>query len=135
VQYAADACPPDSVYGFASATTPILDHPLHGRLYLRESAGRYPDLAIDLQGQFRLPLIGRIETPRNGIRLRFDSLPDLPLSRLKLVLTGGKRGLLVNSEGLCRRNRRATLSITAHNGVRRPLHPKADAVCGPLPTG
>src|SRR6476659_738046 len=38
VQFAADTCPPGSIYGKASATTSLLDQPLAGSVYLRSSS-------------------------------------------------------------------------------------------------
>ncbi|HET9593305.1 MAG TPA: hypothetical protein VFP17_10350, partial [Solirubrobacterales bacterium] len=35
VQFAADTCPAESVYGYAKAVTPLLDQPLEGPVYLR----------------------------------------------------------------------------------------------------
>ena len=37
VQFAAHVCPADSIYGHVSATTPLLDFPLEGPVYLRSS--------------------------------------------------------------------------------------------------
>ena len=51
VQFAADQCPAKSIYGKATATTPILDKPLSGPVYLRSSSHKLPDLVVDLHGQ------------------------------------------------------------------------------------
>jgi hypothetical protein len=125
--FAVRNCSPGSVRGRARAWSPALEQPLEGPIYLRESTARYPDLAVDLDGQVRLALLGQIQTPDGSIRARFDSLPDVPLNRLKLLLEGGKRGLLVNSEGLCRIQPRARVAIAAHNGVRRQLRARVTA--------
>ena len=44
VQFNADQCPADSVYGHAVAYTPLFDEPLRGDVYLRSSQHRLPDL-------------------------------------------------------------------------------------------
>ena len=51
VDFARDACPEVSRLGTAEATTPLLDRPLTGDVYLRSSNNKLPDLAIDLEGQ------------------------------------------------------------------------------------
>jgi hypothetical protein len=56
VQYAVEQCPPKSVYGFAKATTPLLDQPLEGPVYLRSSSNPLPDLVMALRGQIDVDL-------------------------------------------------------------------------------
>ena len=130
-QFASSSCPAASIQGRVRAWSPLLEGPLQGPLYLRESSSKYPDLAVDLHGQLDLSLLGHLHTPHLAVRASFDSLPDLPLSRLELVLKGGRRGLLVNSEGLCHANTpRAAASLAAHNGIHRDLRPRVTALCG-----
>jgi hypothetical protein len=128
VQFAADACPPGSVYGRASAVTPLLDVPLRGPVYLRSSDNPLPDLVAALRGPDWLPieieLAGRTDSVRGGLRNTFDLVPDAPVTKFTLELFGGKKGLVVNSENLCERKQRATVRLTAQSGrrlVRRPL--------------
>ena len=56
VQFAANACPKNSVYGYARAFTPLLDKPLEGPVYLRSSNNLLPDLVADLHGQVDIDL-------------------------------------------------------------------------------
>jgi hypothetical protein len=102
VQFAADQCPAKSVYGKATATTPILASPLAGPVYLRSSSHQLPDLVIDLHGQVDVVVVGRIDSINGGIRTTFEAVPDAPVSRFTLQMQGGKKGLLVNSTNLCR---------------------------------
>jgi hypothetical protein len=127
--FEASACPRASRVGSAETWSPLLDTPLRGGLYLLESERRYPDLGVALDGRFPLRIVGHIDTPHLTVRARFDRLPDLPLSRVRLVLDGGGHGLLANSIGLCRGARHATARIEAHNGDLLVLHPRARAVC------
>ena len=60
VQYAANACPPTSILGTARATSPLLDKPLEGPVYLRSSSHKLPDLVAALRGQIDIELDGRI---------------------------------------------------------------------------
>ena len=102
VQFAADQCPAKSVYGKATATTPILGAPLSGPVYLRSSSHKLPDLVIDLHGQVDIVVAGRIDSVNGGIRTTFEAVPDAPVSKFTLQMQGGKKGLLVNSTNLCR---------------------------------
>jgi hypothetical protein len=101
VQFAAEQCPPRSVYGKASATTPLLSGPLSGPVYLRSSSHELPDLVVDLHGQVDVVLVGRIDSINGGIRTTFEAAPDAPVSKFTLQMQGGKKGLLVNSTNLC----------------------------------
>jgi hypothetical protein len=117
VQFAADTCPKGSVYGFARATTPLLDKPLSGPVYLRSSSHELPDLVVSLSGQVEVVVAGRVDTGKSGgIRNTFEATPDAPVSKFVLEMQGGKKGLLVNSENLCRKDQRALAHFTAQNG-------------------
>ena len=98
VQFAAHECPKDSIYGFAEATTPLLDGPLKGPVYLRSSSHELPDLVVALNGQVDVVLDGRIDSVKGRMRTTFDTVPDVPVYKFVLTMRGGKkRGLLVNS--------------------------------------
>lgn len=117
VQFAADACPPGSVYGRASAVTPLFDEPLTGPVVLRSSDNNLPDLVASLKaGEVRIVLEGRIgPSEGGGIRAFFDELPDAPVNRFTMWLAGGKRGLLVNSVNVCARPPKATVKALGQN--------------------
>jgi hypothetical protein len=116
VQFAADQCPKGSIYGFATATTPLLDAPLSGPVYLRSSSNPLPDLVAALHGQIDVDLVGRIDSKNGGIRTTFDAVPDAPVSKFVLTMQGGKKGLLENSKNLCNSVNRADVKFTAQNG-------------------
>ena len=107
VQFAAQSCPPSSVYGYAKATTPLLEKPLEGPVYLRSSSNPLPDLVAELNGQIEVDLVGRIGSPKKGggLRTTFDVVPDAPVSEFTLTMKGGSAGLLQNSVNLCRAKR------------------------------
>src|SRR6185436_3843524 len=51
VQYSLEACPEGSKLGTARATTPLLDDPLEGTVYLRTNPEhRLPDIVVSLKG-------------------------------------------------------------------------------------
>jgi hypothetical protein len=114
-QYAAEACPDGSVYGHATAFTPLLDQPLTGPVYLRSSSHKLPDLVVALRGQINVDLVGRIDSPHGRLRTRFASVPDAPVSKFVLQLEGGKKGLLVNERGVCASGNRAKVSMKGQN--------------------
>jgi hypothetical protein len=117
VQFAADQCPPGAIYGFARATTPLLDQPLEGPVYLRSSSHKLPDLVLALHGQIDADLVGRVDTGKGkGIRTTFEAVPDAPVSRFVLEMKGGKKGLLINSENICRKPQKAIADFVAQNG-------------------
>jgi hypothetical protein len=128
VQFAAQACPQGAIYGEAEATTPLLEQPLSGPVYLRSSDNPLPDLVVALRGPDSQPievvLGSRIDSVNGGIRSTFETVPDQPVSSFTLRMQGGKKGLLVNSRDLCKSTSKATAIFTAHNGraaTQRPV--------------
>jgi hypothetical protein len=123
VQFNADACPPKSILGTATAYSPLLDKPLSGPVYFRSNGGEreLPDLVADLNGQIHVILVGFIDSVRVGkessrVRTRFQNVPDAPVSRFVLKLKGGRKGLIENSVDLCKTKPKATLKLVGQNG-------------------
>jgi hypothetical protein len=133
VQFAADACPPGSIYGKAQAITPLLDEPLTGNVYLRSSNHKLPDLVVALKGPDSLPieieLQGRTDSVKGALRNTFEAVPDAPVSSFRLELFGGKRGLVVNSRNLCARRYRAEVQLEGQNGKGWDTRPVVRASC------
>jgi hypothetical protein len=131
VQYSQHACPEGSIYGSATAVTPLLDKPLTGPVYLRASGNRLPDLVADLRGQIELELDGKIDTAKNaGLRARFNTVPDAPVTSFVLQLDGGKKGLLINSANLCKAKPKATVKLVGQNGAQSKSAKKLRTSCG-----
>ena len=130
VQYAADACPPGSIYGHATATTPLLDQPLSGPVYLRSSSNPLPDLVVALHGAIDIDLAGRIDSVNGGIRNTFDLVPDAPVTSFVLEMKGGKKGLLENSRNLCKSTNRVAVQMEAQNGRSHDTRPVLTNSCG-----
>jgi hypothetical protein len=132
-QFAAESCPPGSVYGFARATTPLLDGALEGPVYLRANGGEreLPDLVAALHGQINIDLVGYVDSVKGRLRNRFQLVPDAPVSKFVLKMAGGKKSLLVNSENLCGKhaNNRASVRLTAHNGRIDDFNPRVANEC------
>ena len=130
-QFAADNCPPGSVYGQATAITPLLAQPLRGKVYLRSSQNQLPDLVLPLRGNgIAIDLVGRIDSFKGGIRTTFDVVPDAPVTKFVLSLRGGKRSLLVNAENVCRAPQRALARFVGQDNAGEQTRPLMRASCG-----
>jgi hypothetical protein len=114
VQFAANECPDNSVYGFARAFTPLLDEPLKGPVILRSSDNPLPDVVASLHGQVNVVLVGRNDSVRGRLRNTFDAVPDLPVEKFELTVRGGKKGLLQNTRNLCPKTRRHKKKTRRH---------------------
>jgi hypothetical protein len=134
VQFAAQQCPPGSVYGTASATSPLLDYPLAGNVYLRSAINghKLPDLVADLHGPagqpIRVALLGKTDSVKDALRNTFEAVPDVPVTSFSLSLFGGHRGLIEMSSGFCA-HPNATVNLTAQNGKLYDTTPKVAAKC------
>jgi hypothetical protein len=129
-RFAVHECPPSARLGWAEVTSPLLPQPERGRLFLIEGDGQLPDLGASLGGRVPLDLHGHLSAHNTRIQASFEPLPDVPLSHLRLVLKGGFRGLLVNSETLCRH--RAPLvraTFLGHNSKQRRIRPRTEVRC------
>ena len=133
VQFDANACPKASIYGSVTASTPLLDSPLTGNVYLRSSDNELPDLVMDLRGPASQPIHleadGRIDSIKGGIRTTFEFVPDAPIDRVILKMKGAKKGLLQNSRDICASTFKANASFAAHNGRTLQTQPKMQARC------
>jgi hypothetical protein len=134
VQFANKQCPAASIYGHAVATTPLLDQPLSGPVYLRSSSNLLPDLVVALKGPPSQPIeieaAGRVDTDaKGGIRTTFETVPDAQVSSFTLSMAGGSKGLLVNSTDLCQTPQRATVRATGQNGKRSTSRPPLETSC------
>ncbi|HEX5713669.1 MAG TPA: hypothetical protein VFX85_10180 [Solirubrobacterales bacterium] len=123
VQFAAKNCPDASIYGHASAKSPLFDQTLEGPVYLRSSSNPLPDLVATLNGDINVVLVGRIDSVKEQIRNTFDVVPDTPVTQFTLQMQGGKKGLLVNSRNLCKAPARADVKMVGQNGKRANSKP------------
>jgi len=121
-------CPAASIYGTATATSPLVDYTLTGNAYLRSSTNKLPDLVVALHGPPSQPIavdaVGRIDSVNGGIRTTFEGVPDLPVSSFVLSMQGGKKGLLQNSTNICKATNKATALIAGQNGKGVELRPE-----------
>ena len=99
-QFEAHACPADSIYGQAGVTSPLLEEPLEGPVYLgRASATCCPTWSSPCTARTASKSTSTAASTRSAAACAppSKSLPDAPASEFELTLFGGKRGLLVNS--------------------------------------
>lgn len=129
-RFAAHTCPKGSVYGHVRAFTPLLEAPMEGPAYLRSSSHTLPDLVFALRGHgVEVDVAGRIDSVKGGIRGTFPIIPDAPVSKFVLRLKGGRHGLLVNAENLCRKRQAVVAKFIGHANRGWRLHPELKADC------
>ncbi len=120
-QFAARACPAASIYGTATAETPLVEGPMTGPVYLRTTSGEgvLPDLVATISGRgVEIDIEGRIDSYRGGLRAKFFTLPDAPVTKFTMALNGGKHGIIANATDTCRFPQKATAQFIGHdNGV------------------
>jgi hypothetical protein len=124
-----EACPAASIYGTATAKSPLLDETLTGNVYLRSSSHELPDLVVALRGKIDVNVAGTVDSVNGGIRNTFDFVPDAPVETFTLTLAGGNKGLLVNSRDICKGTPKATAKFVGQNGDRVTLHPPLKSAC------
>ncbi len=133
VQFAANQCPPGSIYGRVKAFSPLLEYPLQGPVYLRSSDNELPDVVLALRGPAHQPLafeaVGRVDSVKGRLRTTFQALPDAPLSKVIVTMQGAKKGLFQNSTNVCKGTHRASLKMVAHSGKRHTSRPLLKAQC------
>jgi len=133
VQFAAAQCPAGSAYGHVKVISPLVDYTLEGPAYLRSSSHKLPDLVVALHGPPSQPIevdaAGRVDSVNGGLRVRFESVPDAPITKLVFDAQGAKKGLFQNSTNICKGTHRATLKLDAQNGKVYDTQPKLVAQC------
>jgi hypothetical protein len=125
-----EKCPTRSIYGKATLTTPLLDQPLAGPVFLRSSSHQLPDLVVALHGQVDVVVAGKVDSVKGALRNTFEAVPDAPFSKFTLQMQGGKKGLIVNSRNLCASTNKATVLMDGQNGRTNDFTPVVKAKCG-----
>jgi hypothetical protein len=95
--FLAGACPPNFVVGSAIATSPLLSKPLTGPVLVVDS-GFIPNIGLDLNGQLHFLLQGSLGLDN---AVKFDGLPDIPISHFQLSFNGPPQGLLTANRDMC----------------------------------
>jgi hypothetical protein len=127
-----DQCPAKSVIGTVTAISPLLKTPLNGKVYFVKGVrtdpktGRQirtlPTLLIELRGEINVNLRASNSVPDNKhLTNTFSMIPDAPISSFSLKLNGGKKGILVITDGndnICSVPQKPFLVAEGHNGKR-----------------
>ena len=136
-------CPASTIVGTATAVTPLLSHPLTGPVYLvqgirfNEQGQRIrtlPSLLIPLRGQIALDL--RAQSSVNGAEqlvTTFSTIPDAPVSKFTLTITGGRKGLFVitgRGRSICGKKQVTTASFGAQSGKSTSSAISMSTPCG-----
>jgi hypothetical protein len=133
-QLANNACPPETQKGSATATSPLLDDPLSGPVYLVANPTTVlPDLVAVLDGQIHLEVHGTTKITSSGrVKNTFLS-PDVPIGKFVLTLDGGSTGVLFNTTNLCakktKKKVKVNAALTGQNGAKVNSKPKIKKQC------
>jgi hypothetical protein len=133
VQFAAGQCPAGSIYGHVKASSPLLDYPLEGPIYLRSSSHELPDAVAALRGPPSQPIeidaVARVDSVNGGLRFSVDTVPDAPIAKVVVTAQGAKKGLFQNSTNICKAIHRASLKLDGQNGKIADARPPLRADC------
>jgi hypothetical protein len=132
-QLEANTCPASAVVGSVRADTPLLPAPLQGPvLIVKPAGGVLPELSLELHGPINLRLRATVGFgPHGRLKTIFDGIPDVPLSRLALTLSGGKDGILTAGRDLCGSSAPTFDALfRSHSGAERTATVNAKVPCG-----
>ncbi len=114
-------CPPASIIGHATATTPVLPVPLTGPAYFVSHGGEaFPSLIVVLQGYgATVDLVGSTFISKAGITSStFKTIPDVPVGSFELTLPQGPvSALTANGANLCHSKLVMPTEFVGQNGV------------------
>jgi hypothetical protein len=112
--FQAGRCSSSARVGSAVAVTPLLRDPLRGSVFFVKNPARtLPDLMVALRGQVAVDLTGKVSVGRgNRLTTRFDTIPDVAVTKFALRLVSGANGPVGTTTSLCSaKARRALVQI------------------------
>jgi hypothetical protein len=128
------SCPPTSIVGRASASTPVLPVPLEGPAYFVSHGGEaFPSLIIVLQGYgVTVQLVGSTYISKTGITSStFKTVPDVPVGSFELTLPQGRYSALTSNTDLCKAKLAMPTEFVGQNGAVIKTNTKIAATgCG-----
>ena len=73
-------------------------------------------------------MLGKIDSPQGGLRARFEVLPDAPVTKFTMTLTGGESGILANATDTCANPQVATAKFIGQDNGIETLRPTTERV-------
>ncbi len=114
-------CPPASIIGHATVTTPLLPQPLTGPAYfISHGSAKFPDLVILLQGNnITIELTGNTFIKQGITTTTFKTTPDTPFTTFTLTLPQGPHSALAANGNLCNTKLTMPTQLTAQNNTQK----------------
>lgn len=101
--FQAAACSATARVGTTTARVGLTPEPIPGDVYLVKIEGQQlPGLGLSFTGRYAQRVLSTVRVgPDQRLVVRFDAIPDLPLRRLDLTITGGPQGPIRVAGGKC----------------------------------
>ena len=134
---AEDRCRPGARVGSVVASSPLIDGPLRGPVYMVRPAedGGFPDLWSSIAGMgVRLRLRSESLRKHGSLVTELVDVPDLPLSRFTMRVRRGRGAALFTlARNACRRRGALAtpVELEGQDGAIRLLHPAMRVGCPP----
>ncbi len=136
-----DSCPANTSIGTAMITTPLLDQPLTGTVYLvqgirtgpqGQQIRTLPALLITLRGEVAIDLRGQTSVDsQSRLVTTFPTVPDAAISKFILMINGGPHGILVVTGGanLCHGPQIADAAFAGQSGATKSFSTTLSVPC------
>jgi hypothetical protein len=94
------------------------------------SERQLPDVVAALHNaQVDFDLVGYVDSVKGALRTTFATAPDAPVTSFDLELEGGSKGLIENSDDLCRKPHYAKVLFAGQNGKEFASKPVMAVKC------
>ena len=101
--FEAVACSATTRVGTATARVSLTPELIPGDVYLVRIPGEsLPGLGLSFTGRFAQRVLSVVKVQNGRLVTRFEAIPDLPLRRLDMTITGGRYGPIQISPGPCK---------------------------------
>jgi len=141
-------CPSSSIIGRAKAVSPLLKRPLEGPVYFAKrkrinefgrAISTFPSLIVALRGEIALNVRANTDVKPGKLISTFPAIPDAPVSRFEMKLSGGNKGILLVTKdrsgkklNICGKQV-AEVDMEAHNGRQRDTGVRMKTPCKKKP--
>lgn len=115
--FVADGCPAAPRIGSVTAATSLAEAAVGGSLTLVRVPGQSaPGIGLAVSGSLGFRSLGVVSTVAGRQTVTFADLPDLPLTRLELVVDGGAAGALKVASPVCGEGAAWRAALGSHGG-------------------